>query len=344
VLLDIRDLTVASTRMLVDGVSMQVSDGESVGIVGESGSGKSLTTRAIFGLLPSGVRQTHGSVLVRDRDVSTMTNAQLREVRGPTVGYIPQDPLAALNPLLPVGEQITEVLRVHRSGRSRLLADTAEILAGIGIRRPRTRREIMQRAVQMLDEVGISNPAERARQYPGSFSGGMRQRAVIAAAIALRPPLVVADEPTTALDATVERAVLDLIGDLRQQLGMALLIVSHDLDVVRWSCDRAYVMYQGRVMESAPVSDLFAAPRHPYTAMLLASSRLTVTNDAEPVATITREQRTGPMIGCPFVSRCPRALDRCRTIRPEASSDAPQHDYWCHNPIPTGLATKYDTS
>ena len=258
-LLDIREVTIASTRVHVDRVSMQVSEGESVGIVGESGSGKSLTTRAIFGLLPSGVRQTHGSVLVRDREVSAMKKAQLRELRGSTVGYIPQDPLAALNPLLTVGEQITEVLRMHRPGRSRLAADTAEILAGIGIRRPRTRREIVQ-AAQMLDEVGITNAAERARQYPGSFSGGMRQRAVIAAAIALRPPLVVADEPTTALDATVERAVLDLIGDLRRQLGMALLMVSHDLDVIRWSCDRAYVMYQGRVVESGPVTDLFVRP------------------------------------------------------------------------------------
>lgn len=339
-LLDIREVSIGTAQMLVDSVSMHVAEGESVGIVGESGSGKSLTTRAVFGLLPTGVRQTHGSVLVRDRDVSAMNDAQLRELRGPTVGYVPQDPLTALNPLLTVGEQITEVLRVHRPRSWWPVADAAEILAGIGIRRRRTRREILQRATHMLDEVGITNASERARQYPGAFSGGMRQRAVIAAAIALRPPLIVADEPTTALDATVERAVLDLIGELRQHLGMALLLVSHDLDVIRWSCDRAYVMYQGRVAESGPVSELFATPRHPYTAMLLASSRLTINTaaPAEPVTAIARDPQSGRVIGCPFVARCPRALDQCLTVQPKAASAGREHDYWCHNPIQLGQA------
>ena len=331
-LLDIRGVTIASEdRILVDGVSMEVGEGESVGVVGESGSGKSLTTRAIFGLLPSGVHQTHGSVRVRDRDVGTMKREELRELRGVTVGYVPQDPLTALNPLLTVGEQVTEVLRVHAADRSGVLADTAEILAGIGIRRPRRRREIMQQAAQMLEGVGIANARERARQYPGTFSGGMRQRAVIAAAIALRPPLVVADEPTTALDATVERAILDLLGELRRELGMALLLVSHDLDVIRWSCDRAYVMYEGHVVETASVQDLFVAPRHPYTEMLLASSQLAITDSTVRTARVARERgRRG--VGCPFAPRCPRVLDRCWTTRPLGAIAGRAHEYWCHNP------------
>lgn len=340
VLLDIQGLTMAGrAETVVQDVSIAVGEDESVGIVGESGAGKSLTTRAVLRLLPPGVRQRAGTITFGGRDVSRMSKSELRGLRGRDIGYVPQDPLTSLDPLLPVGEQITEVLRAHSSVRFRVLADLAEIGAGLGLRRGR--RKLYEQAAAMLEQVGIPEPYERAHQYPGTFSGGMRQRAVIAAAIALQPKLLIADEATTALDATIERGVLDLLRGLRRSRGMSLLLVSHDLDVIAWSCDRAYVMYQGRVMESAPVDSLLGEPRHPYTAALVSSSRLVKTGG--PGAAVS--DRASSMLsasGCPFAPRCPRVQAICRTEFPQRQATGSQQEYWCHNPIPTARATEHD--
>jgi oligopeptide/dipeptide ABC transporter ATP-binding protein len=330
--LAVRDLTVrAGGREVVDGVSLRVGEGESVGIVGESGSGKSLTARAVLDLLPPGVGRTGGSVVFRDRELTGLAEPALRRLRGPEIGYVPQDPLASLDPLLTVGEQLTEVLRVHRPGRRGPASDAVEILAGFGIRRRRGR--MFAQAAELLEQVGIDRPRERARQYPGDFSGGMRQRAVIAAAIALKPALMVADEPTTALDATVERGVLDLLRRLREDIGMALLLVSHDLDVIAWTCERAYVFYRGQVMETGPVGALIEAPRHPYTAALIESSGLLKAGETRQ-RTTARERVAEPGAGCPFAPRCPRALPVCADVRPGAAGAGPDHEFWCHNPRP----------
>ena len=330
--LAVRDLTIrAGERAVVDGVSLRVDAGESVGIVGESGSGKSLTSRAVLDLLPPGVRRTGGSVVFRGRELTGLGEPELRRLRGPEIGYVPQDPLAALDPLLTVGEQLTEVLRVHRPGRRGPWSDAVEILAGFGVRRGR--RRMYDQAAELLAQVGIDRPRERARQHPGGFSGGMRQRAVIAAAVALKPALMVADEPTTALDATVERGVLDLLGRLRREIGMALLLVSHDLDVIAWTCERAYVCLQGQVMETGPVDRLIDAPRHPYTAELIESSGLVKAGGTRR-RTGGRE-RTGDVDGgCPFASRCARALPVCGRVRPGPAEAGPAHEFWCHNPRP----------
>jgi peptide/nickel transport system ATP-binding protein len=332
-LLDIRNLTItANGTPVVRDVSITVARNEAVGIVGESGSGKTLTTRAVPKLLPPGVRRSAGSITFASKEIDSLRERELRQMRGRDIGYIPQDPLASLNPLLPVGEQITEVVRAHAPVRSRLLADIAEIAAGMGVRIHR--RRVFDQAAAMLEQVGITDPYERARQYPGTFSGGMRQRAVIAAAIALKPALLIADEPTTALDATVERGVLDLLRNLRESQGMSLLLVSHDLDVVGWMCDRAYVMYQGRVMESAPIELLLSAPRHPYTAALVESSRLVKSGGgADPQVRDGLDMKHATT-GCPFAPRCPRALPVCWTEPLARKVTASQHEHWCHNPIP----------
>jgi oligopeptide/dipeptide ABC transporter ATP-binding protein len=335
VLLDIRDLTITGRgRAVVQDVSITVGQNESVGIVGESGSGKTMTTRAVLQLLPPGVRQAGGTVSFRQRDIARLGKSELRRLRGRDIGYVPQDPFASLDPLLTVGEQITEVVRAHAPGRARLLAGIVEIAAGIGLRR--RRRQMFEQAASMLEQVGITEAYERARQYPGTFSGGMRQRAVIAAAIVLRPALLIADEPTTALDATIERGVLDLLRELRRNQGMSLLLVSHDLDVIAWSCDRAYVMYQGRVMESAPVAALLRDPRHPYTAALVSSSRLVKTGGAPRAGIEDREYPVPPGAGCPFAPRCPRVQPQCPAVAPPRSSAGRDHEYWCHNPNGVG--------
>ena len=332
-LLDIRNLTItAQGTPVVRDVSITVGQDEAVGIVGESGSGKTLTTRAVPKLLPPGTQRTAGTIAFNSKEIGSLRKRDLRQLRGQDIGYIPQDPLASLNPLLPVGEQITEVIRAHAPVRSRLLADIAEIAAGMGVRIHR--RRMLEQAAMMLEEVGITDPYERARQHPGTFSGGMRQRAVIAAAIALKPALLIADEPTTALDATVERGVLDLLRSLRASQGMSLLLVSHDLDVIAWMCDRAYVMYQGRVMESAPVGTLLTAPRHPYTAALIQSSRLVKSSGGPGPEAGDAPGLGHTATGCPFAPRCPRVLPVCRAAPLPRTVTAPQHEHWCHNPIP----------
>jgi peptide/nickel transport system ATP-binding protein len=315
-------------RYAVREMSLSVGVGESVGLVGESGSGKSLTTKAILRLLPRGIEVGEGSVRFEDNDLLSLPEGEMRAMRGTGIGYVPQDPLAALNPLLPVGDQVTEGLRMHSARGS--WRRVKEVLRGYGV--PIARREASRRAAEILEQVGIDSPDQRARQYPGHLSGGMRQRAIIGAALALRPKLLVADEPTTALDATIEREILDLVSRLRREMNASLLLVSHDLDVIAWVCERAYVLYRGRVMEAGSVEELFSSPRHPYTRLLVDSAAAVKygasrRNSAKQMSEEVSEN------GCPFAPRCANAIDKCWSSFPTREVTASGGEYWCFNPV-----------
>jgi oligopeptide/dipeptide ABC transporter ATP-binding protein len=275
----------------VRGVDLVVRPGEVVGIVGESGSGKSLTALAIMGLLPRGARVTSGRIVFDGTDLAALPDAALNRLRGRAIGMIFQDPLTALNPAIPVGTQIADSIRTHqRLGRAAALA----------------------RAEALLDLVGIARPRERVRAYPHELSGGMRQRVMTALAVANDPRLLIADEPTTALDVTVQAQVMAMLDRIRRQLGIAVLFISHNLDLVAEVCDRVSVMYAGRVVESGAVDALFDAPRHRYTRQLLhCIPRLD--GGTGPMPTIPGlPPRLGALPpGCAFAPRCDAADARC---------------------------------
>lgn len=312
-------------------LSLRLEAGQAVGIVGESGSGKSMTARALLGLLPPGVTVTGGTVRVDSQDVLSMRPRDRAAFCARTFGYVPQDPLATLNPVLTVGEQITESGRLRRGAAGRRQA-AKEILRGYGLRPGQSREQ--QEAASLLAMARISEPQSRARQYPHQFSGGMRQRAIIAAALAGRPRLLIADEPTTALDASVERQVLDLLLELRRDAGTALLLISHDLNVVAVTCEYVYVLYGGRLLEEGPTQSVLRRPRSPYTASLLAATP----SFEAPTHDIQRHSgtRTPGSDGCPFATTCPRVIAQCPTDFPPATmADDEEHRFWCHNPLPT---------
>ncbi|MGE0717635.1 MAG: ABC transporter ATP-binding protein [Alphaproteobacteria bacterium] len=300
-ILEIRDLRVdfAGDRgplQAVRGVDLAVARGEVLGIVGESGSGKSVTMLAAMGLLPPSAR-VRGSVRFQGAELVGMAPAGLRAIRGARMGMIFQDPLSALNPVLTVGEQIAEAVRLHNPA--------------VG------RRRAMARAVELMALVSIPEPERRVAQYPHEFSGGMRQRAMIAMAVANDPDLLIADEPTTALDVTVQAQILDVLRQLRQRLGIGLVLVTHDLGVVAGTADRVAVMYSGRVVETAAVDDLFHAPRHPYTQGLLASiPKLdAMVDELHSIGGAPPSLAARPP-GCAFNPRCPLAIDTCRAVEP----------------------------
>jgi peptide/nickel transport system ATP-binding protein len=276
----------------VDGVDLEVWPGECLGVVGESGSGKSVTFLSVLGLVrPPGIVEAE-SINFAGRELRGLSQSALRQLRGRDIALTLQDALTALNPSLTIGTQITEVLAAHDD----------ELPA----------RARWQRAQELLRLVGIPDAARRLRAYPHEFSGGMRQRAMIAIALACRPKLLIADEPTTALDVTVQAQVLELLADLRARLGMSLVLITHDLGVVSEYCDRVAVMYAGQVVETGPVRQVIADPRHPYTAGLLASlPRLD-----EPEAALRPipgqvPDPTGITSGCRFAPRCPRRIEPC---------------------------------
>jgi peptide/nickel transport system ATP-binding protein len=310
-ILQVDDLAVTFTTgqgdvQAVRGVSFSVAAGERVGVVGESGSGKTVSALAITGLLAPAARSS-GRVRFRGQDAGGADSRERRALRGRHVGTILQDPLNSLNPVLTVGSQITEALRLH-----------------LGLDRPGARK----RAVELLHQVGIPDPARNVDEYPHRFSGGMRQRTMIALALSCEPELVVADEPTTALDVTVQAQILELLAGLCDERGTALLLITHDLGVLAGLADRILVMYAGRIVEEAAVDDLYYSPTHPYTWALLES--------------IPRHDRPGrpapiggeppsalrPPSGCAFAPRCPHAQARCRSESP-ALAPVVQHGHRC---------------
>ncbi|MGE0714924.1 MAG: ABC transporter ATP-binding protein [Alphaproteobacteria bacterium] len=301
--------TARGTVRAVDGLSFAIGRGETVALVGESGSGKSTAALSLLRLLPPGTgRIAGGRVMLEGRDLLTLPPAALRAVRGARVGMIFQDPMMALNPVFTIGAQIAETLRLHE----RMSPAAAEA-----------------RAVELLRRVQVPAPERRVRQYPHNLSGGMRQRVMIAMALACRPTLLVADEPTTALDVTVQAQVLALIADLKAELGMAVLLITHDLGVVWETAGRVVVMYAGRKVEEGPVAAIFGQPRHPYTQGLLRAAQWADDGGrlAEIPGTVPSPHAMPP--GCAFAPRCARALDRCRSGTPPLATLAPGHVAAC---------------
>ena len=311
-LLSVEDLSVtAGLLSLVDGVSLSVEEGEVVALVGESGSGKSLTALSIMGLLAEGLTRRAAAIRFDGRDLAAMTARELRALRGSDLAMIFQEPVASLNPLLAVGAQVAESVVVH--GR-----------AGEG--------EARAQAVEMLARVGIPEPERRAGQLPGELSGGMCQRVMIAAALISRPRLLIADEPTTALDVTIQAQILALMGELAREAGTAILLITHDMGVVAELADRVCVMYGGRVVEEGSVHAVFATPRHPYTEMLL---RTIPRLDDEPGRKLFAIRGSVPSPrdwpeGCRFRTRCDRATEVCAR-RPRL--DGTGHRAACFHPV-----------
>lgn len=307
-LLEVRDLAVEfdterGVVHAVNGATFDVAAGETLAIVGESGSGKSVTLQAVMGALPSPpATVTRGEIRFRGEDLRKMPKSRLRALRGTSLSLITQDALTALNPSFTVGFQIAEMYRVHR---------------GMG------RRESKRRAVEMLDRVHIPDAGRRAAQYPHEFSGGMQQRAMIAMAIALDPDVLVADEPTTALDVTVQAQIMELLSELQASLGMALILITHDLALVSGVADRLAVMYAGRIIESGPVGDVFRRPAHPYTRGLMQSvpGNARHAEDLRPIPGRPPDLIAAPT-ACSYAPRCDRAVDRCRESVPPQFSVA----------------------
>ncbi len=312
-LLEVRRLTTVfdvNGRALpaVDDVSFEVREGETLGLVGESGSGKSLTALSILRLVQAPGRIAGGRVLFRGRDLSTVPESEMRKIRGAQIALIFQEPTTALNPVFTIGDQIAEALTVH----------------GLA-----SRADAARRAVDLLDRVQVEDPARRVHDYPHQLSGGMRQRVLIAMAVACKPSLLIADEPTTALDVTIQAQVLDLLREMREAFHLALLLISHDLGVVAGSADRVAVMYAGRIVEQGPVREIFGAPAHPYTRALLASvprgaggGRLKAIDGSVPaLADMPR--------GCAFAPRCGDAIAACRHETPADAALAPGHTVRC---------------
>ncbi|MFT3816802.1 MAG: ABC transporter ATP-binding protein [Rubrivivax sp.] len=313
-LLQVRDLkvrfdTLAGRVRAVDGVSFDLRAGETLGVVGESGCGKSVTSLALMRLLAEPPARVSGIVRLNDTELLTLPERAMRQVRGNRISMIFQEPMTSLNPVLTIGRQIAESVRVHQGA---------------------SRAEALARAVEMLKLVQIPEAERRVNEYPHQLSGGMRQRVMIALALACRPEVLIADEPTTALDVTIQAQILDLIGRLQQTLGMGVLLITHDLGVVAESCDRVIVMYAGCKVEEAPVDALFYRPLHPYTRALMASmpslnataSRLAEIPGMVPPPTEARQ-------GCSFASRCAHADARCRQETPVLRTLAPDHAAAC---------------
>jgi oligopeptide/dipeptide ABC transporter ATP-binding protein len=314
-LLDVRELEVGVERRrgiqpIIRHVSFEVAAGEAVGIVGETGSGKTLTMLAVMRLLPPQVRVTGGEIRFDGRDLAHLGGRELRRLRGRELAMVYQDPATSLNPLMTVGEQIAEAMTVHGVPRTQARARMREALA----------------------QVGIADPERTARSYPHQFSGGMRQRVVIASALVLSPKLLIADEPTTALDVTIQQQILALVRRLQDETGMAMVWITHDLGVVARLVERVVVMYAGHVVEHAPTRRLFRRPEHPYTAGLLAALPDASDPARPPLAQIPGTPRDPANVpdGCPFSDRCRQAIERCTRERPPltARGDAAAAACW----------------
>jgi peptide/nickel transport system ATP-binding protein len=323
-LLEVRDLKVDFVRRgersftAVDEVSFDVEPGQTVGLVGESGCGKSVTSLAIMRLLARRGNKVSGSVRFEGTDLLKLSDKDMRDRRGRDLGMVFQDPLSSLNPVIPIGLQITEVLERHR-GMSRKAASVE--------------------AADLLGKVGIPDPTRRLTEYPHQLSGGMRQRALIAIALACRPRLLIADEPTTALDVTIQAQILALLRELVQDTGTALIMITHDLGVVAGLCDEVNVLYGGKIVERAQRHQLFAEPRHPYTHGLLASIPRLDAGRGEKLVPIRGSVSDNiPWEGgCAFAPRCPNALPVCREVSPQLVPDQGGL-LRCHNPVRPAVA------
>ena len=297
----------------VDEVSFDIAPGETVAIVGESGSGKSVTALSIMRLIPTPPgRIESGEVIFAGQDLMKVSESAMRDVRGNSIAMIFQEPMTSLNPTMTVGDQIAEVIRIHR-----------------GLSWHEARRE----ALRLLDEVKIPAAARRLHDYPHQFSGGMRQRVMIAMALACQPRLIIADEPTTALDVTVQAQILDLLKELTRETGSSLLLITHDLGVVARYADRVAVMYGGRIVETAPAVELYKRPRHPYTVGLMASIPRLDSDAGRPLMPIDGQPPDLAQLppGCAFSPRCRVATDPCRTARPPLVQVGANHSKACFN-------------
>jgi len=329
-LLDIQDLRTEirlrrATVHAIDGVSLSLAPGECLGIVGESGSGKTMTALSIMRLLPGGGEVVGGRIVVDGVDVAALSETGMEDVRGNLIGMIFQDPLTSLNPTMSIGDQIAESVRLHR-GASKAAA--------------------LERAIEVLGLVGMPRPAERVSQYPHQLSGGMRQRVMIAMALACEPKLLIADEPTTALDVTIQKQILELIDSLRRRLGMAVILVTHDLGVIAGTADRVAVMYAGRIVETGSTASIFANPRHPYTEALfeaLPERAVVLAEDSELVSGRAGRRLynipgqppdlTAPPHGCKFAARCRYVREECRQTEPSLTEAGGSHAYRCFFPV-----------
>jgi oligopeptide/dipeptide ABC transporter ATP-binding protein len=317
-LLEVRDLAVAfdtdaGLLRAVDGISFSIPRGRTLGLVGESGCGKSVTALSILRLLPqpSG-RIVGGEIRFEGADLAAATPADLLRIRGGRIGMVFQEPMTALNPVHRIGRQLSEVFLLHRT---------------------RDKAEAARLAVEMLAKVGIPSPEIRALEYPHQLSGGMRQRVVIAMALACNPALLIADEPTTALDVTIQAQILDLLRSLQRELGMAILLITHDLGVVAEMCDEVVVMYAGRIAEQGPVEEIFARPAHPYTRGLLSAIPRLEAERKSRLATIPGLVPTLAEMpaGCRFANRCPLATNAC-SMQPPLETLSDGHTFACWHP------------
>ena len=323
--------TYAGEIMAVRGVELKVDKGETLAVVGESGSGKSVTAQSIMRLSPdSQIIYKEGKIIFDDIEVLKLSSKEMEEFRGKEVGMIMQDPLTALNPTMTIGKQIAEGLIKQQKMK---------------------KEEAIQRTIELLEMVGIPNPEQRIKQYPHEFSGGMRQRVGIAIALACNPKMLIADEPTTALDVTIQAQILELMKKLQQEYGMSIILITHDLGIVADMADKVAIMYAGRIIEKGTYQDIFYNPMHPYTWGLLGSvPRLDTANKTE-LASIkgTPPDLRAVITGCPFKARCMYEMEICRECAPEEFKDGEEHSAFCWlyhdyapattNPI-TGKETK----
>jgi oligopeptide/dipeptide ABC transporter ATP-binding protein len=319
--LAIRDLRTSirqdeSTVHAVDGVSLHINAGETVGLVGESGSGKSMTAMSIMRLLPARGSIVGGSILLNGRDITRLGEREMRHVRGNEVAMIFQDPLTSLNPTMTIGDQIVEAVLLHK---------------------PVGKANALKRAEEVLELVRVPRPKERLGSYPHQLSGGLRQRVMIAIALSCSPRLLIADEPTTALDVTIQAQILDLIEDLKRRLDMAVLLITHDLGVVAGRADRVSVMYAGSIVEEAPVDDLFSNTHHPYTEALLAAIPRPADSKAAPLYAIPGQppDLAGTFDHCVFAPRCRYGLEDCSRFVPALSATG-DHRQACFHPVGAG--------
>jgi peptide/nickel transport system ATP-binding protein len=318
-LLELRDLKVHFPTedglvKAVDGVSLTLGQGETLGVVGESGSGKSVTFLTVLGLITKSQARIEGEIIFKGQNLLDLPAEEMRHIRGTGLSMVFQDPMTSLHPFYRVGDQIVEAIRAHQ---------------------PIPKKDAFKQAVDMLNRVGIPRPEERARQYPHEFSGGMRQRAMIAMALSLNPDLLIADEPTTALDVTVQAQILDLIDRLREEFNASVVIITHDLGVVAEHCDNIQVMYAGKVAEYGGRSDIYHGAHHPYTWGLLQS----ITRVDQPKTERLRPIKGLPPSlifvppGCPFHPRCPYVMQVCRVEVPPLLSADGKHASACHLPL-----------